>query len=104
MPCRPESPSRSSPSGEKGGGASGCAMWSAASPAWGPAVALLVERLRIRPPRALSRLHRPLYARGLAAPFGAQPVAPRRVTDGEEMTIVARRVRALVTESPQRQR
>lgn len=74
------------------------------SPAWGPAVALLVERLRIRPPRDLSRLHRTLYARGLAAPFGAQPVAPRRVTDGEEMTIVARRVRALVTESPQRQR
>jgi mitochondrial fission protein ELM1 len=55
----------------------------------------LVARLGIRPPRDLSRLHEALYARGLAAPFGAAAPARRRAEGPDELEAVAARVRAL---------
>lgn len=55
-----------------------------------------VARLSIRPPRDLGRLHQALYARGLAAPFGAPAPARRPTSTPDELTAVAARVRALV--------
>jgi mitochondrial fission protein ELM1 len=65
--------------------------------AWGGVLpGSLVTRLGIRPPRDLARLHRALYARGLAAPFGS-PGAPRPRGEGDdELAAAAARVRALV--------
>jgi mitochondrial fission protein ELM1 len=55
----------------------------------------LVARLGIRPLRDLSRLHRALYARGLAAPLGAQPAPAAPAPTVDELAAVAARVRAL---------
>jgi mitochondrial fission protein ELM1 len=64
--------------------------------AWGGALAApLRTRLAIRPPRDLARLHDALYARGLAAPFGAPPAHRPPAEAGDELAAVAARVRAL---------
>ena len=65
--------------------------------AWGGALpGPLVERLGIRPPRDLARLHRALYARGLATPFGSAAPPHPQVGGDDELATVAARVRALV--------
>lgn len=66
--------------------------------AWGGGGALLplVARLGIRPPRDLSRLHRALYARGLAVPLGTPAPATAPAPALDELAAVAARVRALV--------
>jgi hypothetical protein len=62
----------------------------------GALLAPVVARLGIRPPRDLSRLHRALYERGLAAPFGAEPAGHASPDSADELAAVAARVRALV--------
>jgi hypothetical protein len=80
--------------------ARGLAWGAAGWPAGGRLLAPLVERLGIRPPRDLARLYDLLYARGLAAPFGARPVSSRGAAGADELSRVAARVRALVPADP----
>jgi uncharacterized protein len=76
--------------------------WRAAdAPVCGPLLlAPLIARAGVRPRRDLARLHEALYAGGLATPFGAPRVPPGRISNADEVTAVAARVRALVAGPP----